>query len=268
MSRLEGRIAIVTGAGQGIGEGIARRYAAEGASIVVAEINEAAGRQTADAINKDGGVARFVRADVGEKASVQAMVDFTVDAFGRVDVLVNNAQGLTMLGRLEHKTDEQFAHSFGTGVYATLWAMQAVFPLMRDAGGGRIINLASLNGINAHKYSVDYNATKEAIRALSRTAAAEWGRHNILVNVIAPGALTPAARTFNEANPDVAAAIAKMIPLGHLGDPETEIVPVAVFLAADDSRYMTGNTLFVDGGGHINGVPWDPDLPEEPLGGT
>lgn len=268
MSRLAGKAAIVTGAGQGIGEGIARRFAAEGASVVVAEINEGTGRETAERIENDGGIARFVQTDVGVQNSVLAMVDFAMDSFGRIDVLVNNAQGLTMMGRVEHKTDAQFAHSIGTGLYGTLWAMQAVYPIMRDAGGGRIINLASLNGINAHKYSVDYNATKEAIRALSRTAAAEWGRHNVLVNVIAPGALTPAAKAFNDANPDVAAAIAKMIPLGHLGDPESEIAPVAVFLASDDSRYVTGNTLFVDGGGHINGVPWDPGLPEEPLGGA
>ena len=237
MSRLQGRIAIVTGAGQGIGEGIARAFAKEGAAVVVAEINEATGRGTADELEAAGATALFVHTDVSQKASVESLVAGTLEAFGRVDILVNNAQGLTQLGRVEHKRDADFEKSLGSGLYATLWGMQAVYPGMRDAGGGRIINLASLNGINAHKYSVDYNAAKEAIRALSRTAAAEWGRHGITVNVI---------------------------PLGRLGDPERDIAPVAVFLASDAGAYVTGNTLHVDGGGHINGVPWDANLPETP----
>ncbi len=267
MGKLDDKVAIVTGAGQGIGEGIARSFAREGAKVVVAEIDENSGSATVEALAGIGAEALFVHTDVGDKSSVRAMVDTTLARFGRVHVLVNNAQGLTMLGRVEHKSDDDFALSLSTGLYGTLWAMQAVYPGMRDQGGGSIINLASLNGINAHKFSVDYNATKEAIRALSRTAAAEWGRHDIRVNILAPGAATPAAVAFFEANPETAEEIQKMIPLGHLGDPETEIAPVAVFLASEDARYVTGNTIYADGGGHINGVPWHPDLPEEPLGG-
>ena len=265
MSRLQGRIAIVTGAGQGIGEGIARAFAKEGAAVVVAEINEATGRGTADELAAGGATSRFVQTDVSRKDSVEALVTETLSAFGRVDVLVNNAQGLTSLGRVEHKRDADFEKSLGSGLYATLWGMQAVYPGMRTEGRGRIINLASLNGINAHKYSVDYNATKEAIRALSRTAAAEWGRHGITVNVIAPGAATPAAAAAFEANPELERQMLGMIPLGRLGDPERDIAPAAVFLASDAGAYVTGNTLHVDGGGHINGVPWDANLPETPL---
>ena len=131
---------------------------------------------------------------------------------------------------------------------------------MREQGGGRIINLVSLNGINAHMYSADYNATKEAIRALTRTAAREWARHSILVNAIAPAAATPAYLAFAESNPDNAARLLKLNPMGHMGDPERDIGGVALFLASDDSCYVTGNTIFADGGGHINGVPWDPEL--------
>jgi NAD(P)-dependent dehydrogenase (short-subunit alcohol dehydrogenase family) len=265
MGQLEGRISIVTGAGQGIGAGIARRFAEEGATVVVAEINEEKGAQVASELEQAGARARFVHTDVRDKASVQGMVAATRSEFGRIDVLVNNAQTLTMIARIEHKTDEQFQTSLGSGLYGTLWAMQAVYPIMRDQGGGRIINLVSLNGVNAHKYSVDYNVAKEGIRTLSRTAAAEWGRHNILVNVIAPGAVTPASEAFERANPEMAQRIRAMIPLGKLGDPYADIAPAAVFLASEDSRYVTGNTLFVDGGGHVNGVPWDPGLPEEPL---
>ena len=121
MSRLQGRIAIVTGAGQGIGEGIARAFAKEGAAVVVAEINEETGRGTVDELGAAGATARFVQTDVSQKASVDALVAETLSGFGRVDVLVNNAQGLTALGRVEHKREADFEKSLGSGFYGTLW---------------------------------------------------------------------------------------------------------------------------------------------------
>jgi NAD(P)-dependent dehydrogenase (short-subunit alcohol dehydrogenase family) len=132
--------------------------------------------------------------------------------------------------------------------------MQAVFPHMVAQGGGRIINFVSLNGINAHMYSADYNAAKEAIRALTRTAAREWARHNVLVNAIAPAAATPAYEAFAEAAPENAAEMLEQNPMGRMGDPEHDIGGVALFLASDDSAYVTGNIVFADGGSHINGV--------------
>ena len=265
MDRLKHKVAVVTGAGRGIGRGIARRFAKEGAAVVVAEIDRERGEAAAAELRSSDATASFVHTDVGERASIERMVDATLRAHGRIDVLVNNAQGFTPFARVEHASDASFEVSLRTGLYGTLWAMQAVFPAMRERGGGRIINLVSLNGINAHKYTAPYNSAKEAIRSLSRTAAVEWGPHGILVNVIAPGAATPASRAFEEANPETAQAIRRMTPLGHLGDPEDEIAPVAVFLASDDAKYVTGNTIYADGGGHINGVPWDPKLPVEPL---
>ena len=131
---------------------------------------------------------------------------------------------------------------------------------MVAAGGGRIINFVSLNGINAHMYSADYNAAKEAIRALTRTAAREWARHNVLVNAIAPAAATPAYVAFAEAAPENAAEMLEQNPMGRMGDPERDIGGVALFLASDDGRYVTGNILFADGGGHINGVQWTPPI--------
>jgi NAD(P)-dependent dehydrogenase (short-subunit alcohol dehydrogenase family) len=138
--------------------------------------------------------------------------------------------------------------------------MQAVLPIMKAQRDGAVINLCSLNGVNAHMGTTSYNVAKEALRAASRTAAREWAPWQIRVNVICPGAKSAATRSVFEAHPELEAAADASNPMGRLGDPEDDIAPVAVFLASEDARYLTGNTLFVDGGGHINGVPWAPDL--------
>jgi NAD(P)-dependent dehydrogenase (short-subunit alcohol dehydrogenase family) len=131
---------------------------------------------------------------------------------------------------------------------------------MKSQGYGRIINLGSLNGVNAHMFTVAYNASKEAVRALTRTAAVEWGGHGITANVICPSALSPAARDYFDSNPEMAQAILGQVPVGRFGESAADIGPVAVFLASEASAYMTGNTLYVDGGGHINGVAWRPEV--------
>lgn len=263
MNRLLDKVAIITGAGQGIGKGIARRFASEGAKTIVAEINPEIGTATATAITKDfGAQSIFVKTDAGDKDSIRAMVERAVSTFGRVDILVNNAWAGVGHSRIEHMTDAHFANAAKFGLNGVLWAMQAVFPHMRKIGGGRIITMCSLNGVNAHLYTADYNAAKEAARALTRTAAREWARHNILANIICPAAATPAYNAFRDAAPENAAALLKQNPLGRMGDPERDIGGVALFLASEDSCYVTGNTIFADGGSHINGVSWDPGLPE------
>ena len=263
MGRLQDRVAIVTGAGQGIGRGIARRFAAEGASVVVAERDVAGGAAVVDELTRElGARAELVATDVTDKAQVAAMVERTVAAFGRVDVLVNNAWGGGSFCRLEHKSDADLRTALDVAVFAAFWAMQAVFPHMRRQGGGRIITLCSLNGVNAHMFTAEYNAAKEALRTLTRTAAREWGRHNILANVICPAAVTAPYELFRQFDPANAAALLKQNPLGRMGDPERDIGGVAVFLASDDAAYVTGNTIHADGGSHINGVSWAPDLPD------
>ena len=262
--RLKQRVALVTGAAAGIGKGVARRFAAEGASLWLADVNAEAGEAAAAQIRQDFGVeVGFMRADVSEQAQVKAMVAGALDRFARVDVLVNNAwgtrpgkpPGFSSVEGLD-TLDADWAWRIGT--QSALWAMQAVFPGMKERGWGRVINMCSLNGVNAHPYSVDYNMAKEALRTLTRTAAREWASGGICCNAICPGAATEAYQKFAAAQPANAAAMLKLNPMGYMGDPERDIGGAALFLASDDCRYVTGNTLFVDGGSHINGVPWLP----------
>lgn len=257
---LAGRVAVVTGAGDGIGRGVARRLAAEGARVLVAELNEETGAAVAAEIGEN---ARFVRTDVTDRAQVEAMVAAAVDTWGSVDVLVNNAWGAGTVGRVENKTGEQLARGFAMGYYGPLWAMQAAFPHMKARGWGRVINMCSLNGVNAHMGTLEYNSAKEALRTLTRTAAREWAPTGVVVNAICPGAKSAAFRRMASEHPEIEAAADRANPMGRLGDPETDIAPVAVFLASEGARYLTGNTLFADGGSHINGVAWTPDLDGE-----
>lgn len=251
MGRLDGKVAIVTGSGQGIGRGIAIVYAREGAHVVVAELKEHRAQRTADEITREGGSALALTVDVSRREQVDAMVARTVERFGRVDVLVNNAQGMHAHKPFEEITDEDFDVFLISGLKGTFWAMQAAFPHMRAQGGGRIINFVSLNALNGAPGLADYNATKGAIAALSRTAAREWGKHNILVNCIAPGATSKRTIEFLERNPQMAEYIREQRPLGRLADPEQDLAPVAVFLASEDAHFVTGQTYFVDGGAHL-----------------
>lgn len=261
MGKLRGRVAIVTGAGMGIGRGIAGALAREGARVLVTDIDGQAGEECVAWLRDSWGVdAAFQRLDVTDKQQVQSMVPTAVERFGRLDILVNNAWRGSGYARLETIGDERLLGAFNMAVMAAFWAMQAALPEFRKVGGGRVINLCSLNGVNAHLYTADYNAAKEALRTLTRSAAREWADEGVCCNVICPGAASEAYRKFALANPDNAAAMAAANPMGRIGDPLDDIGPVAAFLASDDARYLTGNTLFVDGGAHINGVAWAPQV--------
>jgi len=265
MAQLEGRTAVISGAGAGIGAGLARVFAAEGANVVIAEIDPQAGRAVADELGERG---RFVETDVADKSSVEAAVAAAVESFGSLDILVNNAWGGGRISRVEHKTPELIENGLSVGFRGPLWAMIAAHRVMKPNGYGRIVNMCSLNGVNAHMGTLEYNTAKEALRAASRTAAREWAPLGITVNVICPAAKSAAFRRVMASHPELEAAADASNPMGRIGDPEADIAPLAVFLASEASRYVTGNTVFADGGSHINGSAWAPDLDAAEAAGT
>jgi 3-oxoacyl-[acyl-carrier protein] reductase len=263
MGRLEGKVAIVTGGGRGIGRGICRRFAREGASVVVAEIDDADGQQVAEDLAGLGGAGLFIHTDVTRRSDVERAVASAAERFGRVDVLVNDAISLSPHVALEDKTDEMWDFMLDVGLNATRWGMQAVFPIMREQGGGRIINFYSGDADAGQWYHSDYNSTKAGIRALTVSGAAEWGRYNILCNAVAPAAAGTVFHELVKANPAILEMV-KQHPLGRIGDPEKDIAPVALFLATEDSQYVNGQTLHVNGGGGLGtaGV-YPPDTAEQ-----
>lgn len=256
MGKLEGKVAIVTGAGRGIGRAIAIEYAQQGASVVVASRTPATVDAVVDDITAKGGTALGLPVDVGDRSQVEHMVAATIERFNHLDILVNNAQGFGTPTKpesspgyvaLEDFPEDVWDHTYQTGLKATLYGMQAAFPHLRDRGG-KIINFGSGNGIGNVKGTAAYNATKEAIRSLTRTAAAEWGKYGISVNVIVPTMLTESAAGFFEARPGIREKLESQIPLRRFGDVDRDIAPVAVFLASSDSDYVTGQTVHIDGG--------------------
>jgi NAD(P)-dependent dehydrogenase (short-subunit alcohol dehydrogenase family) len=257
---LAGRAALVTGAADGIGRGIASRFAKAGASVLLTDFDEAKGREATEAIKSEGGIVDFLHCDVTQKEQVIDAVAACLDRFGAIDILVNNAHRGNGLARIEDKTDDVFDYGLKICLYAAKWSMEAALPHMRERAWGRIVNIASLNGVNAHMGSAEYNVGKEALRSYTRTAAREWARHGICANIICPAAISASYRMFASVQPEVAKATASANPMGRMGDPESDIGGVALFLASEDARYITGNTLFADGGAHINGVAWAPDL--------
>tara|TARA_R110002072_G_scaffold110221_3_gene237762 strand:- start:5572 stop:6345 length:774 start_codon:yes stop_codon:yes gene_type:complete len=250
------QVVVVTGAADGLGRAFATRFAEAGYQVVAADINDEAGQALVAELTAQNTRITYAHCDVTDRAQVQALVADAIAQFGAVDVLINNAVPPAALKPLEEKTDEEFQRQLDGGFFAARWAMNAAFESMKARGFGRVINLCSLNGVNAHPQTADYNVAKEALRALTRTAAREWAPHGITVNAICPGAITAAFLAMQEFAPEMAARVNKQVPMGYMGDPYDDISGVALFLASKDARYMTGNTLYVDGGGHINGINW------------
>lgn len=247
MGKLDGKVAIVTGGGQGVGQGVAILLAQEGAKLLITGRTADKLEATVAAIKARGGEASWIVGTAGVRADAEAAIAKAVELHGRLDILVNNAQTLRTGVLFEDHDDALFALTVESGLYGTFHHMQAALPHMK-AQGGSIINLGSYEGIHGGIAFAAYAATKEAIRGLSRTAARELGKYNIRVNVICPSALSPAAIKWIEDFPQEADAALSHHALGYFGDCEKDIAPVVAFLASDDSHYVTGQTIAVDGG--------------------
>ena len=247
MGRLSGKVAIVTGGGQGVGLGIARLFAAEGAALVITGRTEEKLKSVAPELEALGASVALCTGDTRNRADAERAVQLALDRFGRLDILVNNAQSSKPGTPLEETDDETIRLTVESGLYGTIHHMQAAFPHLK-ARGGSIINFGSREGIFGGQGFGIYAATKEAIRGVSRVAAREWGKHGIRVNVLCPAALSPIAVKYLADYPEQAEMYRKEIALGRFGDPEQDIGPAALFLASDDSRYITGQTINVDGG--------------------
>jgi NAD(P)-dependent dehydrogenase (short-subunit alcohol dehydrogenase family) len=257
---LEGRAALVTGGGQGVGQGVARALAAAGARVCIAQRKVEQGEDEAAYLRDTHGVdAFFIQTDVTRRDQVEAMVQAAHERFGQLDILINNAGG-SFPRRLENHGDEELQDSFLLNYWAVFWAMKAAFPIMKAQNYGRIVNMGSLNGVNAHMFTMAYNASKEAMRAMTRTAAVEWGPFGISCNVICPSSASPQAQEYFEANPEMLKAIMLQVPAGRMGDAEQDIGPAAVFLASEGGGFVNGNTVFASGGSQVNGVAWRPEV--------
>ena len=245
-AQLEGRRALVTGAGQGVGRGIAQALAAQGAAVALFGRTEAKVQAVAQEIDDAGGHALAIGGDVGNPDDLERGVSMTVAGLGGLDILVNNAQQ-TALGTLLDVTDEQIQACWESGPLATFRLMKLCYPHLR--GGGVVINLGSSTSVNPLPTGRGvYGAVKAATQTLSRVAATEWGVEGIRVLNVLPAASSPAAEAWRVARPDDYAASMASVPLRRLGDPLDDIGRAVAFLCGPDAGYITGTTITLDGG--------------------
>jgi meso-butanediol dehydrogenase/(S,S)-butanediol dehydrogenase/diacetyl reductase len=248
--RLEGKVAIVTGGGRGIGESIARRFARDGAKVVLAQRTEEEGQRVATAIADEGGEAISLSTDVTNEDSVAAMVDKTLSTYGRLDILCNNA-GIGVIEDITDVSMENYDAVMNVNVRGVLLGMKHAARPMIEAGRGNIINIASFNAFVGLRHFGVYCASKAAVVNLTRQVALDLGRHGIRVNAIAPGYIdNPMANGYFNAHKDAQALKSealKSIPLGRFGTND-EVAGAASYLASDDAGFVTGTTLVVDGG--------------------
>jgi 2-hydroxycyclohexanecarboxyl-CoA dehydrogenase len=244
MGRMDGKIAVVTGAGRGIGRGIAEKLAAEGATVVATDVDEATANDTAASLAGD---ALGLTCDVASRESVDAMVAAVCDRFGRIDVLVNNA-GYDKVGPFVDSDPADWDRIIGINLYGVLHTSKAVLPIMVEQGGGRVVNLASDAGRVGSSGEAVYSAAKGGIIAFTKTTAREMARHQVAVNCVCPGPTDTALfASVTEDNPTLRDALIKAIPLRRLAQP-ADLANAVAFLASDEAAYITGQTLSVSGG--------------------
>ena len=245
MGRLENRIAIVTGAGQGIGRAIALGMAREGAALVIADLNEANAGAVKREIERVGGKASALYTDISNEGSVRGMIDHTLNEHGRVDILVNNA-GIFPTSSVEEMAEEEWNRVIGTNLIGTFLCSRAVVPHLLTQRSGRIISLTSGRAFQGARHGAHYAASKAGIIAFSKSLALELAPYGITVNVICPG-ITDTAQPRGHQTEEQIYAQGQRIPLGRIGQPE-DLVGPAIFLASDAAGFITGQTILVNGG--------------------
>ncbi|PWA10373.1 short-chain dehydrogenase [Pueribacillus theae] len=243
--RLENKVAVITGGGGGIGRATAIRFSKEGANVMVADMNEETGQETAQMIRDNGGHAEFLRTDVTEPEQVEQLVKKAVDTYGKIDIMVNNAGISHIEAKIPDVPVETWDKVVDVSMKGVYLGMKYAIPEMID-NGGSIINTASVAGIKGQKLLAAYTAAKSGVIAVTKSTALEFGKHNIRVNAIAPGIVdTPITDDWKKTSkwPVLSTANA----LRRLGQPE-EVANAMLFLASDEASFVTGTTLVVDGG--------------------
>jgi NAD(P)-dependent dehydrogenase (short-subunit alcohol dehydrogenase family) len=248
--RLQGKVAIVTGGGAGMGRAVAEGYAREGAAVVIAEVDARRGAETVEAILSFGGDALYAPTDVSERRDVEALVQAAIDRFGRIDVLYNNA-GVQMIGhdaRAHELSDEVWERTIAVNLRGPWLTSRCVIPHMLRQGGGSIIHVGSPTGwLGCAPGYTAYSASKGGLLGLTRIMAVDYGRDNIRVNLLVPGTTETPLIQDVLAQAGTRQRLAAAIPLGRIGAPE-DVVGLAIFLASDEARFCTGGVFMVDGG--------------------
>ena len=242
--RLAGKVALITGGASGMGRSEATIFAREGARVIVADLLEDEGKQTAKAI---GDAARFVKLDVTREPEWQAAVAFAEREFGKVDILVNNA-GISGTYTSDLASSEAWDRVMDINAKGVFLGMKHVHPAMQRAGGGAIVNISSISGFTGQLgVHMAYNASKGAVRIMTKTAAVQWARDGIRVNSVHPGFMPPMRTSVGSANPEWRAKVLATVPMKREGRVE-EVANAVLFLASDEASYITGTELVVDGG--------------------
>ncbi|MBM3802696.1 MAG: glucose 1-dehydrogenase [Acidimicrobiia bacterium] len=250
MAQLENKVALITGAGSGMGRATAAVFAREGAKVVAVDINESAVQETVKTITAAGGEAIWVRADVSKGPDAQRMIEAALDAYQKIDILHNNA-GIFLVRFLEDTTEEEWDRLMGVNLKAIFWAVKFAVPYMKRQGRGCIINTASTGGFLGQYMTPAYIASKGGVVLLTKSLALDYAKHNITVNCICPGAVeTPMLRKHFADSPEPETAMQRerqLVPIKRFLDPE-EIAYAALYLASDRARGVTGTALVIDGG--------------------
>jgi len=244
--RLESKVAIVTGGANGLGEAYSKGIAEEGASVVIADLDEKRGKKIASEIEKSGGKALFVRTDVSKKLDVEKMVKTAVNQFGSIDILVNNA-GILFTAPFEDTTEEMWDKLFAVNVKGLFFCSQAAAVEMKKKKSGKIINISSIAAIGAQASLCAYSSTKGAVLPITLVFALELAGYNIQVNAVLPGTSNTGMAKAAMADPEWTRQITSGIPMKRLGETR-DLLGAVLFFASSDSDYCTGQTLIVDGG--------------------